>query len=285
MKNMKNGEILKENKGKKFDIVLMNPPYNKSMHLKFIRKVLNISNKVINISPIRWLTDPFAQYKRSTLKQYEDVAKHIESVESFKNNNTLFDIAIYSNLGIYKLSNEETNFDYNNFWKTQKTNIQISIIEKICFGYEKYLSDVVEHNTNDGIRVLIAGIGGDRGALPTYKDIIYAIDGKVDVEDWTKKKNFGGYIKKEGTKIPNSIKFNTKEEAINFYNSYKNFKPLKGLCKLTIQQQNIQLDRLPFFDNYSKPITEEWFKKHFNLTDEEMKELNRLGSLSYKESI
>ena len=285
MKNMKNEEILKENKGKKFDIVLMNPPYNKNLHLKFIRKVLNISNKVINISPIRWLTDPFAQYKRSTLKQYEDVAKHIESVESFKNNNTLFDIAIYSNLGIYKLSNEETNFDYNNFWKTQKTNIQISIIEKICFGYEKHLSDVIEHNTNDGIRVLIGDIGGNRGALPTYKDIIYAIDGKVDGEDWVKKKNFGGYIKKEGTKIPNSIKFNTKEEAINFYNSYQNFKPLKGLCKLTIQQQNIQLARLPFFDNYSKPITEEWFKKHFNLTDEEMKELNRLGSLSYKESI
>ena len=106
------------NKGKKLDIVLMNPPYDKNLHLKFIRKVLNISCKVINISPIRWLTDPFAQYKRSTLKQYEDVAKHIESVESLKNNKTLFDIAIYSDLGIYELSNKETDFDYNNFWKT-----------------------------------------------------------------------------------------------------------------------------------------------------------------------
>lgn len=273
------------NKGKKIDIVLMNPPYNKNLHLKFIRKVLNISDKVINISPIRWLTDPFAQYKRGTLKQYEDVDKHIESVESLKNNKTLFDIAIFSNLGIYKLSNKETDFDYNNFWKTQKTNIQISIIEKICFSKNKFISDVIEHNVNDGIRVLIGDIGGNRGALPTYKDFIYAIDGKVDGEDWTKKKNFGGYVKKEGTKIPNSIKFESKEEAINFYNSYQNFKPLKGLCKLTIQQQNIQLNRLPFFDSYSKPITEEWFKKHFNLTDEEMKELNIIGSLSYKESI
>ena len=273
------------NKGNKIDIVLMNPPYDKNLHLKFLRKVLNISCKVINISPIRWLTDPFAQYKRSTLKQYEDVAKHIESAESFKNNNTLFDIAIFSDLGIYKLSNKETYFDYNNFWKTQKTNIQISIIEKICFSKDKFISDVIEHNKNEGIRVLIATIGGCRGALPTYKDFIYAIDGKVDGEDWTKKKNFGCYPKKEGTKMPNSIEFNTKEEAINFYNSYQNFKPLKGLCKLTIQQQNIQLNRLPFFNNYSKPITEEWFKKHFNLTDEEMKELNRLGSLSYKESI
>ena len=269
----------------KFDICLMNPPYDKNLHLKFIRKCINISKNIINISPVRWLTDPFAQYKRSTLKQYEDVAKHIESVESFKNNNTLFDIAIYSDLGIYTITNNETDFDYNNSWKLFKTEIQISLINKICFGHEKYLADVVEHNKNEGIRVLIGDIGGNRGALPTYKDFIYAIDGKVDGEDWTKKKNFGGYVKKEGTKIPNSIEFNTKEEAINFYNSYQNFKPLKGLCKLTIQQQNIQLDRLPFFDNYSKPITEEWFKKHFNLTDEEMKELNRLGSLSYKESI
>ena len=102
---------------------------------------------------------------------------------------------------------------------------------------------------------------------------------------WKSYKLSTNLLKKEGTKIPNSIKFESKEEATNFYNSYQNFKPLKGLCKLTIQQQNIQLNRLPFFNNYSKPITEEWFKKHFNLTDKDMKELNRLGSLSYKESI
>jgi hypothetical protein len=282
---MSNDEILKKNGGKKFSVIIQNPPYDKNIHLKFIRKALKISDKVINISPIRWLTDPFAQDKRSTLKQYEDVAKHIVNVDLLKNNSTSFDIAIYSDLGIYELSNKETKFDYNNFWKTQKTDIQTSIIEKICFSKDKFISDVIEHNINDGIRVLIGDIGGNRGTLPTYKDFVYAIDGKVDGEDWTKKKNFGGYVKKEGTKIPNSIKFNSKEEATNFYNSYQYFKPLKGLCKLTIQQQHIQLNRLPFFDDYSKPITEEWFKKHFNLTNDEMKELNRIGSLSYKESI
>lgn len=282
--SMSNEDILKENNGKKFDIVLMNPPYDKNMHLKFIRKCLNISDKIINISPIRWLQDPFANDKRSTLKQFEDVAKHIEDVELVKG--TEFkEIIIYSDLGIYKLSNKETDFDYLNAWKLTKTDTQISIIDKICFGNNKYLSDVIEYNINDGIRVLIGGIGGNRGALPTYKDFIYAVDGKVNGEDWTKKKNFGGYVKKEGTKIPSSIRFDSTEEATNFYNSYQHFKPLKGLCKLTIQQQHIQLDRLPFFDDYSKPITEEWFKKHFNLTDDEMKELNRLSNLKYNESI
>ena len=223
---MKNEEILKENKlshknlstynnSKRFSVILINPPYDKNMHLKFIRKCINISKSIINISPVRWLQDPFAGDKRSTLKQYEDVAKHIKNVELLKNDKSKFDIAIYSDLGIYTITNNETDFDYNNSWKLFKTETQISLINKICFGHEKYLSDVVEHNNNEGIRVLIGDIGGNRGALPTYKDFAYAIDGKVDGEDWTKKKNFGGYVKAEGAKIPNSIKFNTYHNTDN----------------------------------------------------------------------
>lgn len=283
--NMKNEEILKENNGKKFDIVLMNPPYSGTTHLKFIRKCMNISNKTINISPIRWLQDPFAGDKRSTLKQFEDVAKHIEDIELVKSGQSGFDILIYSNLGIYKLSNKETDFDYKNAWKLVKTNTQISIINKMCFGKDKHIGDIVESNKIDGIRVMIAHIGGNRGALPTYKDFAYAIDGKVDGEDWTKKKNFGGYNKQEGSNLPNSIKFNTKEEAQNFYDSYQNMWILKGLCKLVIQQQNIPLNYLPFFDDYSKPITETWIKEHFKLSEEELKELNRLSKLKYNEEI
>ena len=43
---MKNEEILKENNGKKFDVVLMNPPYGSSsgdtLHLKFVDKILKV---------------------------------------------------------------------------------------------------------------------------------------------------------------------------------------------------------------------------------------------------
>lgn len=269
----------------KFDICLMNPPYEKNMHLKFIRKILKIADNIINISPVRWLQDPFAMDKRSTLKQFEDVAKHIKNIDVSKNDKENFDIIIYSDLGIYTLTKEETNFDYNNIWKLFKTDTQISIINKICFCNDKHIGNVVEKNKNDGIRVLIANIGGNRGALPTYKDIAYAIDGKVNGIDWTKKKSDGGYEKTEGSKIPHSIKFETINEAQNFYDSYQKFEPLKGLCKLVIQQQHIPLNFLPFFNDYTKPITEEFFKKHYDLTDDEMNELIRLGKMSYKESI
>ena len=46
---MKNEDILKMNNGKKFDIVLMNPPYAQNLHLKFLEKVLNISESFLEV--------------------------------------------------------------------------------------------------------------------------------------------------------------------------------------------------------------------------------------------
>ena len=53
--DMNNKEILDMNKGKKFDICLMNPPYSNStsggLYINFVNKVIEISNKAVIISP------------------------------------------------------------------------------------------------------------------------------------------------------------------------------------------------------------------------------------------
>ena len=58
---------------KKFDIVLMNPPYEGELHIKFLIKVLEISNKVINISPIDWMlrTPNYFKNKGQFYKYYD----------------------------------------------------------------------------------------------------------------------------------------------------------------------------------------------------------------------
>lgn len=118
---------------------------------------------------------------------------------------------------------------------------------------------------------MIAAIGGNRGYLPIYKDISYTIDGNVGSKDWTECKNTGGYEKPKGSPIPLSIKFNSEVEATNFYNSYKNLKTLRFICDITLQQQNIQLQVLPFLNSYNHPITDEMLYKLFDFTDEEIK--------------
>ena len=175
-------------------------------------------------------------------------------------------------MGIYELSNKETNFDYKNYWKQNKDKEAVSIIEKVCFGNKtKYISDVCERGKRDGIRVMIGDIGGNRGSLPVYKDIVYTIDGNVGGKDWTECKNMGGYVKPKNSPLPNSIKFNTEKEAENFWHSYKDLKFFKVLCDITIQQQHIQLDRLPFLGDYTDKITNEQIYKLFELSDDEIK--------------
>lgn len=256
----------------KFDVCLQKPPYDKNLHLKFIRKVMQIAKTTINISPMRWLQDPFAQNKRSTLKQFEDVAKHIESIEQVDYEDTnMFDMSTYSRLGFYVIKDKETDFDYYNFWKTQRPDVECSIIEKVCLSNKtKKLIDVIDYDKRDGVRVLIAHMGGNRGALPIYKDIKYAVDGFVGDKDWTECKNMGGYVKPKNSPIPQSIKFNTENEADNFWESY-NLHFFKVICDITIQQQHIQLDRLPFLDSYKNKITNNQMYKLFNLTPVEIK--------------
>lgn len=249
----------------------MNPSYDKNTHLDFLRTAVSVSDKTISVNPLRWLQDPFHADKRSTLKQYEDVASHIEDVERFKNKNE-FDIEIYSDLGIYLLDKNETNFDYDNYWKESKNPNIITIIKKVCYNKNvKHLSDVIEKNKREGIRVIIATIGGNRGYLPIYKDISYTINGNIGNKDWTECKNNGGHEKTKGSPIPLSIKFNSEEEATNFYNSYKNLKTLRFICDITVQQQHIQLQVLPFLNSYKHPITDKMLYKLFNFTEDEIK--------------
>ena len=63
----------------KFDYVVMNPPYERNLHLKFLEKVIKVADKTVNISPVRWLQDPLAKYKKnSDLKKFRDsIINHI----------------------------------------------------------------------------------------------------------------------------------------------------------------------------------------------------------------
>lgn len=56
-----------------FDVAIMNPPYDGNLHLKILEKVIPIADEVVNISPIRWLQDPLAKYKKSSdYKRFEN---------------------------------------------------------------------------------------------------------------------------------------------------------------------------------------------------------------------
>ena len=99
----------------------MNPPYMRNLHLKILAEAIkhlkDEKSVCVNLSPVRWLQDPLAKYKKaSDLKRFEEsVAKHIESLDIIDATKaqSLFLMWIYENIGIYVCSNIG-GYDYNN---------------------------------------------------------------------------------------------------------------------------------------------------------------------------
>ena len=90
-----------------FDHIIMNPPYDKNLHLKILQEAMKHSDDIVNLSPIRWLQDPLAEYKKnSDWKKFYDIRKHIESLDvvSAKDAQNYFGADVPSDLGVYHLT-------------------------------------------------------------------------------------------------------------------------------------------------------------------------------------
>ena len=221
--NMKNEEILKENNGKKFDIVLMNPPYDKSMHLKFLENVIKISDNVISIQPVRWLEEVVGkENKKSLYNKYEEsISKHIKDLEivTAEDAKKQFNILLPANCAIYVCDNDG-GFDYKQLSSNE-------VIDKVV-NYIKENKCNFEFNKKDGYRLRIPCVGGGKAGGSGFnrppvltglhiKDIVFK-DGKYNGKWW-----YEYYMKNQYSKtteeITSSIRFDSEAEAHNFYKS------------------------------------------------------------------
>lgn len=96
----------------KFDCVIMNPPYSRTLHMKIMEmaiKQLSLIGKLINLSPARWLRDPIARLvENSAFKRYEhSIGDYLKSLELLPISLTDkgFGIAVFSELAIYECDN------------------------------------------------------------------------------------------------------------------------------------------------------------------------------------
>ena len=255
----------------KFDHIIMNPPYCRNLHLKILNEAINHSDDIVNLSPIRWLQDPLAEYKRnSDFKRFKEIRERIESIEiiSASEARDVFSIEIFSDLGVYRLTNFG-GLNAKEFWKTVRTPAQVMILNKLIHLKDS-IADHTEKNKREGIRVPMTDIGGNRGYRNVYKELAYVIDGQKNGVDWTKCKNMGGYEKPEGGPLPLSIKFNTITEAQNFYDSFFT-RFYTWLCNITKAQQHLNPGLLPWLGDYTHAWTDEDLYKYFNLSDDEIK--------------
>ena len=248
----------------KFDVAIMNPPYDKNLHLEILKNIIPFADKIVNISPIRWLQDPLAKNKsKSAYKKYEDtISKKIEDLKPIDSQiaSKLFDAGLPP-MGIYVIGNG--GFDYIKF------NCNI-IVNKIR---NKQLKPVFEENKYNGIRVKISKIygGGTAGThssgteiLRNIGKLLVFVDGMNNDKMWYDcyNKNGSTKIQKE---IPTSIKFNNIIEAENFCNSY-NTKLAKYYTHCVKVDVHVHPETILWVEDYTQPWDDKRLCEYFGIT-------------------
>ena len=268
----------------------MNPPYSGNLHLKILSKIISEypNAEIVNLSPIRWLQDPLAEYKKnSDFKKFEDIRKHIESLDivSAKDAVSMFGAEMIMDLGAYHITNKEYN---KNFFRNP-------LIEKVYKQIKVTLYDKLEKNAQDGWRVRLTEIRPYSSVRPNAPSAIamkyettsatfswvYKDGFTKDGIHWSQNKSAkagGRHIFTEDDILPLSIKFDSEQEAINFEQSTKT-KFHKYLVSNIKTDQNFPFRFLPFMPTYTHPWTDADFYEYFGLTDDEIKEIECLIKL------
>ena len=101
-------------------------------------------------------------------------------------------------------------------------------------------------------------------------------NGKRDGKWWSEIGVKNQYTKAPGEPIPLSIKFNTETETRNFENSLSTV--FMQFIKRSYQRGgvNVPLVHIPFMNDYTKPWTDDRFKKYFKLTKEEWNNIENI---------
>ena len=237
----------------KFDHIIMNPPYCRNLHLKILNEAINHSDDIVNLSPIRWLQDPLAEYKKnSDWKKFESVRNHIESIEviTAKDASRLFGASIWGDLGVYQL-NKDGSFDTHSLLK------HLWFVNKVIL---KVKDSVKDHSTREGVcdfskpYIKISGLHGRQGK----KDLYEFTSPRLDVAK--SKKTSCGH---------RTVNFETEDESINFFNSLQT-KFYKFINVCIKRDMHVHWKYAPWLGDYTHPWTDEDLYKYFELTDDEI---------------
>lgn len=235
----------------KMDIILMNPPYDGSLHLKFLEKAIQISEKVVSVQPVDNLINMNVANKLSS-----NLMKYIEDIYRFSTLeiNKYFKILSSSRLGIitaskdnhipYKFDNHEM-YDIVKRLRKQKS-IRSSLSCSAGMPKEKYW----------------IGVLGDYGYAKTWH---YTLE-----DIFTGKPNA-------------KMGFNTQEELDNFVDSVKHCWPYKLMY--IIDDYATVIAHLPFMNDYTHKWNDDDFYNFFNVSKEEKEEIENFIDKKYKENL
>ena len=265
------------NKGKKFDIILMNPPYSRSLHLKFLEKTIQIADNAVSVQPVRWLEEKVGRYKKNSAynKYKESIAKYIKDLEiiTAEEAEKKFNAAFIFNVGIY-LCDKNGGYDID---KLTSNDIVNKVFEKMDDNINNHI-EFSEPKNSIVVSLITGGNNGRNKVIDLYFQnsdydrYIYDEYGKRLDNGLTFKQNrektAWGNVKVRGEQT--NIKFNNIDECINFFNYTRTYL-FRYIFNQITSDVHVQAKFLPFMKDYSRPWTNKRLYNYFNITNKEQK--------------
>ena len=252
--DMDNKEVLKENGGKKFDVVLMNPPYDKNLHIKFMEKTFNLIDEdngtLIYIGPDNWLINKYNFAQKSKVKNNtrDKYCKYIDNIETFNNEefNKYFNTSNWFGVSIFTMKHHAKGIDPSIYESDDE--LVKKIIKKIQEDFSSLRSHFSRREENQKYFVPVRRT--NHGYL-----------------NWVEKD-----ISKN--KAKDGILFNSKNEMNNFINSFDTW--LYQYLNCTDWGGSENSADVPYLKDYTKEWTNERLYKLFNITDDEKEIIQNL---------
>ena len=254
------GNYIKHDEGiknMKFDVAIMNPPYNGKLHLKIIEAVIPIAEKVVWISPSTWMAKhninlPKGKYRKIFENKIEDFQfiPHREMNDLFGLGNAIEDgaITVFTNDGKFDVAN----YGFEN-------EIEKSIYNKINFYENENCLTMSSAKNKSGI------YGGTaemfRKLKPKYYTPIYQWHGGENcydacvITDEKKIEKGCSYFCFETKNEKNNFEESLKTEFMDWF--YYNF------IKAGDYKQQAYLFRMK---DYTQPWDDKRFCEYFGIT-------------------
>ena len=249
LKLMEKKEELEKKTGvKKFDICLMNPPYDKNLYIKFMEKTFDLINddgSLIYIGPDNWLIDKYPFMQKSKIKNNtrDKYCKYIDDIETFTGSefNKLFGTNNFFGVSIFKMKHNAKGIDPQIYEDDNKLNIKI--LKKI-----QEFSSLRSHFCNR-----------EKNDCDTY----------VPVRRTNHK--YLNWVERDKSKIKSidGILFKTKNEVENFIKSFDTW--LYKYLNCTDWGGSENSADVPYLNDYTHEWTNEKLYELFNITSEERK--------------
>ena len=238
----------------KFYKVIMNPPYNKDLHLKILKEVLLVcpDAEVVCLHPAPLFNDPrLAFMDTQTLKRFADIFERCSSASfiDVKTATELFNSGFFQKLVISCYDRKLHSKDRTRFLDKKLVPISCKIMNKAM---------------SDSLKMHVSSKRNGEFSMP-----ISGIHGHMNSNDY----NVLGldYDEQCNSKVEYKfVNFATENERRNFYDAMM-LPAMIYINHLWKSDQHVNMQYIPWLGNYTSPWTNERLYKYFDLSDDEIK--------------